>query len=379
MLKIITLLSVFLIICSADVSHKGPYIMWGGHPEINNIYNLERTSDVFDELTSIYKDVKIVLVFVTDDTYRTNTINFPKTNEIACIDKYCTFVSHERIPDPTVYVNDVKVILLNGSAEERDTKIRDTYASVSEVVGIENVLAILGHKDDEDEGGRHKREAEAESSTSSTTASPAPAEEVMKEDFIYIATGKAMLYTTSAPILSVDNTSTEEKPFSRELKSHGIVKVDERDQLRRLIVTFATEDVKTTLRFRFPITAGYWSLTSVEVEDKEFKNTLEVVGEPPSAPLSFSHKCSRSLIFKNGTMSLTMENVQVQPWLGSEDRFSDAYDCIGFTTVPIWSGIFVSFLILIGTGIGINAIMEIKTPTRFESSRSKQLTFTVQE
>lgn len=43
--------------------------------------------------------------------------------------------------------------------------------------------------------------------------------------------GKAILYTTIAPILA-DNES------SVELKSHGYVTVDEREQLRRLIIAF---------------------------------------------------------------------------------------------------------------------------------------------
>lgn len=50
---------------------------------------------------------------------------------------------------------------------------------------------------------------------------------LMKSHFL----GKAILYTTIAPILA-DNES------SVELKSHGYVTVDEREQLRRLIIAF---------------------------------------------------------------------------------------------------------------------------------------------
>lgn len=59
--------------------------------------------------------------------------------------------------------------------------------------------------------------------------------------------------------------------------------------------------------------------------------------------------------------------------------FSEAYDCVGFTTASIWSGIFVGFIFFLVGGIGLSCIVSIKAPSRFESSRGKQLTFTVQE
>lgn len=71
--------------------------------------------------------------------------------------------------------------------------------------------------------------------------------------------------------------------------------------------------------------------------------------------------------------------LQIQPYLNGGKVFSDAYDCVGFMTATIWSGIGVSFLVLFGVAIAINAILEIKPPNRFESNRNKQLTFTVQE
>lgn len=70
---------------------------------------------------------------------------------------------------------------------------------------------------------------------------------------------------------------------------------------------------------------------------------------------------------------------QVQPWLDGAERFGDVYDCIGFTTAPIWAGVLVTLFLVGILSIGILALMDIKTPNRFESSRSKQLTFTVQE
>lgn len=65
--------------------------------------------------------------------------------------------------------------------------------------------------------------------------------------------------------------------------------------------------------------------------------------------------------------------------MNGEERFGNAYDCVGFTTAPIWSGVLVSLFIAFIVAIGIVCIMDIKPPNRFESNRNKQLTFTIQE
>lgn len=63
----------------------------------------------------------------------------------------------------------------------------------------------------------------------------------------------------------------------------------------------------------------------------------------------------------------------------NKNKFDDPYDCVGFMTSGILSGLFVTAIVLLVTVIGIVCILDIKPPNRFESSRSKQLTFTVQE
>lgn len=60
-------------------------------------------------------------------------------------------------------------------------------------------------------------------------------------------------------------------------------------------------------------------------------------------------------------------------------QFGDAYDCVGFTTAPIWSGIVVTSFISAIIMLGLLCILEIKPPNKFENNRGKQLTFTVQE
>lgn len=141
----------------------------------------------------------------------------------------------------------------------------------------------------------------------------------------------------------------------------------------------------------------------------------------PSAPMGFSYTCSKSLVFENNGVSLQFSNIQVSVTESSyfllsvfivvvggggnsihiqekldccqynqilllqvqmnvlQRSFSTAYDCVGFTTISIWSGLFIGALLCLVAGIGLSCVVSIKAPSKFESTRSKQLTFTVQE
>lgn len=143
------------------------------------------------------------------------------------------------------------------------------------------------------------------------------ADEPMQENFVYIDAGKTMMFTTGAPVLSDGEVSTE-------LRSHGITTTDERkDELVRFIISFKVnrtannEARKVILRFRFPISRGYWYLTSVELEENSKRTELEVVGEAPSAPIGFSYKCSSELKFRHANTSTTLKLVNIQ--VGARD------------------------------------------------------------
>lgn len=56
-------------------------------------------------------------------------------------------------------------------------------------------------------------------------------------------------------------------------------------------------------------TNRYWTLQGAEVGND---TRLEVVGEKPSAPIGFSYKCSKPLLFRNGTVTLRLNNIQVR-------------------------------------------------------------------
>ncbi|EAT46221.1 AAEL002545-PA [Aedes aegypti] len=89
-------------------------------------------------------------------------------------------------------------------------------------------------------------------------------------------------------------------------------------------------------------------------------------------------KCLAAILTKANCSHLPSPT-QVQPALENGPKFGSAWDCIGFTTAPIWSGLFVTSFMAVGLALAICAILDIKPPNRFESRTGKQLTFTVQE
>lgn len=61
------------------------------------------------------------------------------------------------------------------------------------------------------------------------------------------------------------------------------------------------------------------------------------------------------------------------------NQFSDAYDCVGFTTIPIWSGLFVTLILSIIMTMGLTMIMDIKTMDRFDDPKGKTIIINASE
>lgn len=63
----------------------------------------------------------------------------------------------------------------------------------------------------------------------------------------------------------------------------------------------------------------------------------------------------------------------------TSNKFGDAYDCVGFTTGPIWSGIFVTFILALIMTFGLCMIMDIKTMDRFDDPKGKTISINASE
>lgn len=75
-----------------------------------------------------------------------------------------------------------------------------------------------------------------------------------------------------------------------------------------------------SFEYVFNISSGYWTLLAVDVLGAlNGSMTLDVIGTRPSAPLGFSYKCSRPLIFRNGPVLLELANIQVSTYFLSKN------------------------------------------------------------
>uniref|UniRef100_A0A6B2EJP3 Putative vacuolar h+-atpase v0 sector accessory subunit s1 ac45 n=1 Tax=Phlebotomus kandelakii TaxID=1109342 RepID=A0A6B2EJP3_9DIPT len=370
-----------ILICAVGASQAslgGPYILWG----LDRLRDMEVSAlrGINDKtLKDIYGGATYVIIFLQNSTARPTQELYPRFMDVINNTSWIYLPQNWIFSDSMEYNPNTEVNHLVGPPSQCDSELATLFRNAELTYGEGKVLGILASNVEDNHEMRKREITEA-----TTTPLPNPTDEPMEDGFVYYLKDKAIMYTTIAPVLIInDNTTNDDDVIKYELKSHGKLMVDERDQYIRLMIQFKTEEgSKIFLRFKFPIRSGYWYLTEVEVEDYNRnppRTTLLVRGEPPYAPMKFSWHCTQGLVFRSNTSTLILDNVQIQPYLNGRNVFYDAYDCVGFMSAPIWSGIAVSFLVLFGVAIAINAILEIKPPNRFESNRNKQLTFTIQE
>lgn len=99
-------------------------------------------------------------------------------------------------------------------------------------------------------------------------------------------------------------------------------------------------------------------------------------------PSQFSYHCSQKIVFRKNVTTLNITDLQVQVYPTSHNEkkvFSDAYDCVGFTTVPIWTGIFVTAILALIMIWALTMIIDIRTMDRFDDPKGKTITISAQE
>lgn len=382
---------LLLFFYSVQANLEGPFLFFG--PKSLEKYKRPALKYLDqDELMRIYGEQSAIVVFNNQDSVPLSSGYFPRLRKM--LEGQTTLVLPQDFLDvhPDYISNETQVLTLQGPWSERDAQMTETFARLQDIYGAGRVLGILGNSVsqsqsadylDGDTWGRARRQV-----TQNEMSSSAPPEEdkplkSTQKFALYNATGpsgKGLLYSSGCPELRrADGTTISlSTPVGEPtIKSTRLYTM--------LVVRFVDGDSrdKITLEFSFKQSAGWWIAVGVDV-----KVGLETTGlslmapappDAPSAVLGRSYHCSLPLVYSSDEATLTLPNVQMQMFMDSTEKFADSFDCIGFTTVPIWSGLMVSFIMLIGLGISISMILDIKTMDRFETNRSKQLTITVNE
>lgn len=146
--------------------------------------------------------------------------------------------------------------------------------------------------------------------------------------------------------------------------------------------------VKHKLSFIFEVkSSGYYMLRTINYEHvgQNSSNQNLTTNTDIVFPFRFSYHCSREIIFRKNFTTLNITDLQVQVYPVSHEKldekkvFSDAYDCVGFTTVPIWTGIFVTAILALIMIWALTMIIDIRTMDRFDDPKGKTITISSQE
>ncbi|CAG9134496.1 unnamed protein product [Plutella xylostella] len=341
-----------------------------------------------DDLMKIYGEQAAIVVFNNQDSRPLSSGSFPRLRKL--LEGQTTLVLPQDFLDvhPDYISNETQMLTLQGPWSERDAQMTETFARLQDIYGSGRVLGILGNSVSQPvsySGAEWRARRSAEDDLSTTTAEPEYSAGGKNKYALYNATGPpgkgALLFSSGWPELrwpdgsaTVLDTPVGE-PTVKPTRLYTI-----------LVVRFADGDNtrdKITLEFSFKQSQGWWTAVGVEV-----KRGLESTGlnlqapappQAPSAVLGRAYHCSLPLVYASEEASLTLPDVMMQPFMDSTEKFADAFDCIGFTSVPIWSGLMVTFLLILMLSISICMILDIKTMDRFENSRGKQLSITVSE
>lgn len=138
------------------------------------------------------------------------------------------------------------------------------------------------------------------------------------------------------------------------------------------------------LVFNLDPSNNYWTLNASQ---STVKNQLLQLSTVVGAPQEFSYSCSSGVYFKvedDNINGVYFVGFQIQFNFNSSstqniDKFADSYDCIGFISIPIWAGLFITFLLLGIVSTGISYIMDIRSMDRFDDPKGKTITVTASE
>lgn len=189
------------------------------------------------------------------------------------------------------------------------------------------------------------------------------------ENGSYFKGNYSMLYYTEVLYLTNNAANNTEVTleFTDEVLNGNVV-----------LTGISPEALQVQMEFTTNTSDGYWVLRDVTVTYNSVDYNLNASLADVYAPTTFSYHCGdQNFSTENNNFHLYFGSFQVQLFFNgasNETRFSDAYDCVGFTSVPIWSGIFVSAILLLIMTLGITMMMDIRTMDRFDDAKGKTIT-----
>lgn len=186
-------------------------------------------------------------------------------------------------------------------------------------------------------------------------------------------------------ILKVDNTflMTYEK-FSAgtpdqliEVALDSAVKDTTNSSEDTLQIDITGASARLVLNFR--LAQGSWEIVGVT-----YDNTPYYLRHQVGLNQYFSYRCNH-LAYYTADMKkeIVFEQVQLQPNWPSEGRefakFGDSWDCVGFTSPAILTGLFLVVIFISIGALGITWMLDMRTMDRFDDPKGKTITVSTTE
>ena len=138
---------------------------------------------------------------------------------------------------------------------------------------------------------------------------------------------------------------------------------------------------KISLTAQFEIAHGYFNFIGFKYADDNTTESIFLRSRRQIVyPFNTSYHCQQDNYFtyknKEKQITVKIQNLQIQmdTW-----KFGEVYDCVGFMSIPIWTGIFVTAILALIMIWGLIMIMDIRTMDRFDDPKGKTITISAQE
>lgn len=209
--------------------------------------------------------------------------------------------------------------------------------------------------------------ATTSATTPTTTAANVPKQEPTQG--VFWQRNNLLLYYLGLESVDTNGVATE-VPVSN-------ITVDE--AVGKLTVTLAAGS--NSFAFNITTDGGYWWLSEYIWNGQAVTTSTRI-----AAVEFFSFHCSPAIEFvlPNRNVVLRWSGLQVQPEFAPVAEqpftsFGDSWDCVGFVSPGIVSGLFVVIMLLFILSIGISWMMDINTMDRFDDPKGKTITISVTE
>ncbi|CAD7077033.1 unnamed protein product [Hermetia illucens] len=385
-----------------------PVVMWGPGSKLTSALNGNPESDLIDAVV----DSSLTLAFAEDrltaedisqckDESRKSCFNYlsglssksyvqvsqpiERIEETLGEVRY-VYVDKDGQLDSEIPLKESKVVIVSLALDpelsreenlvKHDGYIKKIYNNVISAAGDANVVALYTGKS----SGSLVRKARQVSSTaapaSSSTAAPVSTSTTASSGSVPMESSNGTILQAPEILMYFTNlTFTDKDTKVLTVKSLSVSKTSDES---RFTVTMVTQD--DTIKFNVTNGAdGYWSVTDVEYGKYDNFVTDRTVG----AADGFSYYCGPPTKYTlQAGQALTWTKWQIQPNFSTNpqiNKFNDPYNCVGFTSIPIWSGLLVTVILLAIMSIGVTWLMDIRTMDRFDDPKGKTITVNTAE